>query len=74
MAISSISPHKALFISEKIKGGVHDMSIYKSRTSIYKRYLKVKSTERQSSPLLANRNYYDLIADRGNFGLKLSIF
>lgn len=64
IAISPISPHCALFISEGRAGAEHDFKIYQSRVPVYNDYLKMKRTETQQTEL-HGRKYWDLLADKG---------
>lgn len=65
VAISASSPHRAIFISPKYAGSVHDFNIYKETSKKYQSYLKVVPEDRVNTPQLTNRRYFDLLADRG---------
>ncbi|KAH7824083.1 uncharacterized protein MONOS_1710 [Monocercomonoides exilis] len=68
VAVSSWFPHKALFVSDAVEGGVHDIELYQNGVERYVKYLKKTPEELLRSSEQDEKGSWSIMGDRGYQG------
>ncbi len=66
MAVSASSPYLAYFVHKGEPGARHDFLIHQQYTQVYNNYLKVTQSDISKDSGLKGREYWDMLADKGN--------
>ncbi|KAH7831911.1 uncharacterized protein MONOS_9377 [Monocercomonoides exilis] len=68
VAVSAWPPFKALFVSESVPGGVHDVTLFRSGKHRYVEYLKKTEEEKLGNSVCNQNDSWSIMADKGYQG------
>ncbi|KAH7832191.1 uncharacterized protein MONOS_982 [Monocercomonoides exilis] len=68
VAVSAWPPHKALFVSDAVAGGIHDVSLFRQGMKRYIGYLKKTDKEKSGSCIYNESESWAILADKGYQG------
>ncbi|KAH7820321.1 uncharacterized protein MONOS_10179 [Monocercomonoides exilis] len=68
VAVSAWPPHNALFVSDAVAGGIHDVSLFRQGMRRYIGYLKKTDKEKSGSCIHNESECWDILADKGYQG------
>ncbi|KAH7831532.1 uncharacterized protein MONOS_11104 [Monocercomonoides exilis] len=68
VAVSAWYPHKALFVSNSVMGGVHDVALFREGKERYVQYLKMTDKEKEKNFSTLHTYKWAVVADKGYQG------
>ncbi|KAH7821124.1 uncharacterized protein MONOS_14468 [Monocercomonoides exilis] len=68
VAVSALHPHKALFVSNAVMGGVHDVALYREGKERCVQYLKMADKEKEKYFCTLYTDRWAIVADKGYQG------
>ncbi|KAH7819601.1 uncharacterized protein MONOS_14429 [Monocercomonoides exilis] len=68
VAVSAWYPHKALFVSNAVMGGVHEVALFREGKERYVQYLKMTDKEKEKYFCTLHTDRWAIVADKGSQG------